>query len=419
MLRLRLDWIDRDGKLLILAGGVQAFALGYLAHVLPDYLRALGSSAIFFGFLLSAGAVGGLLFTLVIIIIAERVGRRRMLVLVTLMASAAGAGLALTGNYTLLLAFAFLGAMGRGNAGLQPTRPLWQASLTDTAPPNKRTDLFAVYYIALFVAGFLGSTASTMLEVSLFDFGFSEILKLRAMIVVFVVLLLVVAFLYNRVSSAVEAPTEARKPVNPFKLPSRRVIFTLSGLLGLNTLAAAVILQSVAIHSIINWSEEERWDTLIVNVWSSFLSAVLVIPALWLAAKIANRFGLVKTLVFTQMSAALFVIPVAFVPAVGLSVLFRMLYSVLGRMSTPLRASYIMAVVAPEERVAMAGIVILGITFLEAVGSLFGAVLTPIVPVIIPLFAGAALAIASNLALYRMFRHVKPPEEAERAASDT
>ena len=415
MRRLRLDWIDRDGKLLILAGCVRASALGYLVGVLPGYMSALGAGAIYYGFLLTAGAIGALLLTLLVIIITERVGRRRLLVVFTLIASAAGAGMVLTGNHVLLLAFAFIGALGRGSDDLQPTRPLWQASLTNTAYPNKRTDLFAVYYIALIVAGFLGGTVSTALEGSLNFLDISEIIELRAMILVFVVLMLVAALLYSRVSSEVEASAEARKLMNPFKLPSRRVIFTLAGLFGLNSLAGAMLLQSVFIHWIINWSEEERREMLLLVLSAGLLSAVLVVPALWLAAKMANRFGLVNTLVITQMPAALLMIPAAFVPLGGLGVL----YSFLERLSAPLRASYIMAVVAPEERVAMAGIVILGITFLEAVGSLFGAVLTPIVPVIIPLFAGAALAIASNLALYRMFRHVKPPEEAERAASDT
>ncbi len=414
MLRLRLDWIDRDGKLLILAGGVQAFALGYLVGVLPGYMSALGAGAIYYGFLLTAGAIGALLLTLLVIIITERVGRRRLLVVFTLIASAAGAGMVLTGNHVLLLAFAFIGALGRGSDDLQLTRPLWQASLTNTAYPNKRTDLFAVYYIALIVAGFLGGTVSTALEGSLNFLDISEIIELRAMILVFVVLMLVAALLYSRVSSEVEAPAEARKLMNPFKLPSRRVIFTLAGLFGLNSLAGAMLLQSVFIHWIINWSEEERREMLLLVLSAGLLSAVLVVPALWLAAKMANRFGLVNTLVITQMPAALLMIPAAFVPLGGLGVL----YSFLERLSAPLRASYIMAVVAPEERVAMAGITILGMSFLGVVGSGIGLVFTHSVPIIIPLFIGGLLATAANLALYRLFRNVRPPEEMERAASD-
>ena len=415
MSALRFDWIDRDGKLLILAECVRAVAMGYLVGVLPGYMSALGTSATYYGFLLTAGAIGALLLTLLVIIITERVGRRRLLVMFMLIASAAGAGMVLTGNHVLLLAFAFIGALGRGSDDLQPTRPLWQASLTNTVPANKRTDLFAVYYIALIVAGFLGGSASTALEVSLYFLDISEIFEFRAMILVFVILMLVAALLYSRVSSEVEAPAEARKLVNPFKLPSRRVIITLAGLFGLNSLAGAMLLQSVFIHWIINWSEEERRSMLLFVLSAGLLSAVLVVPALWLAAKIANRFGLVNTLVITQMPAALLMIPAAFVPVGDLSAL----YSFLERLSSPLRASYIMAVVAPEERVAMAGITILGMSFLGVVGSGFGAVLAHYAPIIIPLFIGGLLAIASNLALYLMFRNVKPPEEMERVASDT
>ena len=160
-------------------------------------------------------------------------------------------------------------------------------------------------------------------------------------------------------------------------------------------------------------------EMLFTNLSAAFLSGVLGVPALWLAAKIANRFGLVKTLVFTQMLSPLFFISTVFVPLGGLGVLLLVMYYILGLMSVPLRASYIMGVVAPGERVAMAGIVILGMSFLGMFGPMFGGLLAAIVPIAIPLFAGAALVIVANAALYRIFRNVRPPEEMERAASDT
>ena len=66
----------------------------------------------------------------------------------------------------------------------------------------------------------------------------------------------------------------------------------------------------------------------------------------------------------------------------------------------------------------MAGIVFLGMSFLGMFGPLLGGFLVDIAPMAIPLFAGAALVIVANAALYRIFRNVKPPEETERAALD-
>ncbi len=410
MRRLRLDWINRDGKLLILAGclsaGVpRAFNLG-----------DTGASATQSGLIFLAAGVVGLFVTLLVVVFAEKVGRRRLMVAFTLTLAAATAASALTDSLLVLLPFVFLGALSRAGGGIQSLHALLQASLADTAPPNKRTDLYAVYHIAEQLIYF--PLLLVLAPIALFSFLFdlSEIYVDKAWATASVLLLLVAAFLYSRVSSAVEAPLEARRPMNPFKLPSRRVIFTLAGLFGLNIFASNLLFQSVTLHLNINWSAK---DVFLVNLSTFPLFVLLGIPALWLAAKIANRFGLVNTLALTQMAAPLFFIPAAFVPPGGLSVLFRTLYIVLGQMGVPLRASYMMGVVAPEERVAAAGIIFLVMGFLGWPAPVFGAYFADTDQIIIPLFVGGLLAIGANLALYRMFRNVKPPEEAERLVADT
>ena len=426
MLRLRLDWIDRDGKLLILAGCVHAVAIGLAGVVSVSDLIDGGSFPTWRLALFVWGGILSLPLMLSVLLFAEKVGRRRLLVVLTLMSAAAVAALVLTSNILLLLPFVFLGSLSRGGDSSHPIRALWMASLADTAPPHKRTDLYAVYHIALEVYSFFGALASITVTLFgaiflwvLFDLNGAYLTKaLLISSVLSVLLLLFEGFLYSRLSPGVEAPAEARKPVNPFKLPSRRLMFKLSGLLGLNALAMNLILSSVAIHSSINWSEEGWKDTFLTSLSAVTLSAVFVLPALWLAAKIANRFGLVKTLVSTQMLWALFFVVATFVPSGILGVLLQMLYLVLVQMSVPLLASYIMGVVAPGERVAMAGVVLLGMRFLGMLGSVFGPLLAVSVPIAIALFAGAALVIVANAALYRLFRNVKPPEEMERVASD-
>ena len=85
-----------------------------------------------------------------------------------------------------------------------------------------------------------------------------------------------------------------------------------------------------------------------------FLSQVLSAISLWLAAKIANRIGLLNTMVFTHIPSSIFLIAVVFAPTGWLAVLFWQLRSFLGQMDVPTRESYTMAIVRPEERVAVA-----------------------------------------------------------------
>lgn len=406
---LRLDWIDRDGKLLILAGSVSSVAP--VASSLGDTEASSGQAVLNF----LVGGIGGVLVTLLVVIFAERIGRRRLLVLLTLTTAAAAVASVLTSNWFILLPFIAIGALSRGGSDIQSVHALQRATLASTAPPNRRTDLYAVYFIAEALAylPLLLIFAPYLLFSALSGLNDTYVDVARAM--ASVLLLLIAALLYRRVSSAVEAPLEARRPMNPFKLPSRRVIFTLAGLFGLNTLATTMLFQSMFMY----WSLEDGVGLVLTNLAALSLSGIISIPALWLAAKIANRFGLVKILALTQMSAALFFVVAAFIPVVGFIVLFRTLYVVLGQMGIPLRTSYMMGVVAPEERVAAAGIIFLMGGFLGWPGPVLAAFFSDIGQIATSLLVGNLLLVVANAAFYFVFRNVKPPEEAERVALDT
>ena len=118
-----------------------------------------------------------------------------------------------------------------------------------------------------------------------------------------------------------------------------------------------------------------------------------------------------------RRSAELFLIAAAFAPTAALAVLFWQLRSFLGQMDVPARTSYIMAVVGPEERVAMAGIHIVGRSVSGIGGPSVATALWQAVSASAPLIGCAVLKIAYDITLYFMFRNVKPPEEAEKAAS--
>jgi MFS family permease len=146
-----------------------------------------------------------------------------------------------------------------------------------------------------------------------------------------------------------------------------------------------------------------------------FLSHVLTAVSLWLAAKISNRFGLLNTMVFTHIPSSFFLIAAAFAPTAWAAILFWQLRSFLGQMDTPARDSYTMAVVGPEERVAMASIHMVGRSATGAVGPSATTALWSVFSAGVPLVSAAVLKIAYDLTLYAMFRNVRPPEEIERA----
>ena len=79
--------------------------------------------------------------------------------------------------------------------------------------------------------------------------------------------------------------------------------------------------------------------------WTGALSAL----SYFAAAGIADRIGLINTMVFTHLPANL-CLDVPFAPSLPLAIALLLVRSALSQMDVPTRTSYVMAVVAPEGR---------------------------------------------------------------------
>ena len=243
--------------------------------------------------------------------------------------------------------------------------------------------------------------------------GMSTVSAYKAMFLGFASLQAVGALLYLLLSPGAEGGAAERRWVNPLGLPSRRIIFTLTGLFGFDHFAGSLMMQSLIAY----WFSSRFGIQLGSLALLFFFSHLLSEASLWLSAKIANRVGLINTMVFSQIPAGLLLVAVALAPTAWLVVLFWQLRSFLGSMDQPTRDSYTMAVVGPDERVAMASMHVVGRSMSGTVGPSVGAILWNSISASTPLIASGMLKIAYALSLYFMFRNVRPPEEAVEAES--
>ena len=132
------------------------------------------------------------------------------------------------------------------------------------------------------------------------------------------------------------------------------------------------------------------------------------------AARIARRFGLVNTMVFTHLPSNVLLILVPVMPSLPLAIAVLLLRFSLSQMDVPTRQSYVMAVVDPDERSAAAGV--------TGIARTTGAALSPALsaPLVasanlaaVPFYLAGGLKIVYDLLLYRAFRTVRPPEERD------
>jgi MFS family permease len=408
-----LPWVSRDGKLIILTRGLRIFAQGSIAVLLAIYLGKIGFSLVDIGAFFSIGVAGSAVLAFVVSLIAEKIRRKRLLIFFALVAAASGLALIFSTSFPVLVLFVFLGSM-TGNAGAGPSGPLFpleQASLAGAAPAEKRTDLFALYGIAATAGSAIGALAAGLPDFFQRSFGLGELESFKIIFGGYVAILVIASIIYIFLSPAIEVHVSQPRWTNPFKLPSRKLIFTLVGLFCIDRFSGSMVIQSLVAY----WFST-RFDIRLSELgFIFFISYVLEAFSIWLAARIAHRFGLLNTMVFTHIPSSLFLIAATFAPVGWLAVLFWQLRSLVGSMDVPTRDSYTMAIVSPEERVAMASIHVVGGSITSTAGPSFSSLLWNTFSAQVPFLLAGIIKIGYDLTLYSVFRNVKPPEEIAKS----
>ena len=406
-----LSWMSRDAWLITSARGARTFSQSFISIIMALYLEELGFGLVEIGAILTAGILGISSFAVVVGLVSERVGRRRFLIIFSLLAAMCGLAMYWVETFIPLMIIGFVGSLsGGGSAGESPAQPLEVAILPDTGPQERRTDIFAIYTIVARTGTFLGALAAGLPVLFQDALGMSVLPSFKVMFLAFAVCQLAGAMLYAFVSSKAEGVVTNQQWQNPFKLPSRRRIFTLTGLYSLDTFTTSMLIQSLVAY----WFHTKFGLTLESLALVFALSHLLTACSLWMAAKIANRIGLLNTMVFTHIPSSLFLLAAAFAPTATLAIVFWQCRAFLAQMDVPTKDSYTMAVIRPEERVAMASIHLVGRSAAGAVGPTVTTAMWNVMAAWTPLVGSALMKIGYDLALYGMFRNVRPPEEEER-----
>jgi len=389
---------------------VRLFAYGLASVVLVLHLGAAGVDEARVGLLITLTLLGDTAVSLLVTTRADRAGRRRMLVLGALLMVGAGAAFAATVSFPLLAAAATLGVLSPSGNEVGPFLPIEQAALAQELEPGRRTGLFAWYQLTGAVATAAGALAGGVSAEALQRAGASPLASYRAVFAAYAAAGLVVAALAARLSPRVEASGGGARLGGPALglHRSRRVVLRLAALFSVDAFAGGFVVQSF-----VAWWFHERFGAGPALLGGIFFGANLLAGVSALsAAAVARRFGLVNTMVFTHLPSNVLLVLVPLMPTLPLAVAVLLLRFAISQMDVPTRQSYTLAVVEPDERSAAAG--------LTGIARTVGAALSPLAAG--PLYASAALAslpfavagalkIVYDLALWRSFRNLPPPEE--------
>jgi MFS family permease len=399
---------QRDITLLFSTRIIRLFCYGFLSVVLALYLTETGFNEKMVGLLFTLTLAGDAGITLWLTTGADRLGRRKTLLIGALLMAGAGGVFVITHNIVILMAAAIIGVISPSGNEIGPFLSVEQAGLTELIPNEKRTNIFAWYNMVGSFATATGALAGGWLAQILQGNGWTQLESYRLVLMGYGLggLVLVVLFLF--VSPAIEVThiAEAKHALGLHQ--SRKIVLKLSVLFALDAFAGGLVVQSMIAY----------WFHVKFGVESGVLGSIFFganvlagISAL-LAAPLAARIGLINTMVFTHIPSNILLMLVPLMPNLPLAIGILLARFSISQMDVPTRQSYTMAVVAPDERSAASGVTAIA----RSIGASLSPSLTGVlfsIPALFsaPLFLAGGLKIVYDLLLFREFRAVKPPEE--------
>jgi MFS family permease len=394
---------------LLLAKGLRAFGDGFVSLLLPVYLLELGFSPLQVGIIATATLFGSGILTLLVGLHAYRFPLRTLLLAATVLMAATGIGFATVADFWPLLVIAIVGTLNPSSGDVSVFLPLEHAVLSRVVADKDRTATFARYSLVGAVLGALGSLAAVVPGNMVAAFGFSTKASIQIMFAGYAVLGLLAACAYwslPRAQAGDAAPVKA--PLGP----SRKTVYVLAGLFSLDAFGGGFVVQSM----VALWLFQRHGLSVAAAGEIFFWTGLLTAASYLVAVRIADRIGLVNTMVFTHLPANLCLVLIPFMNELGWVIALLFIRSALSQMDVPTRSSYVMAVVTPAERPAAASVTSVPRSLASALGPFLSGYLLGLSAFGWPLIAAGGLKIVYDLLLLSLFRHVKPPEETPPGA---
>lgn len=389
---------------LLWARGLRSCADGYVSNLLPVYLSALGMNALQVGVIATATLLGSGILSLWVGTLARRYSYRSLLLAAAILMAGTGAAFATASDFWPLLLIAFVGTLNPSSGDVSVFLPLEHALLSQEAEDRRRTSVFAVYSLTGTLAAACGSLLAGAPEPLAQVLGTGTGTVLQMMFVLYGIAGLFAAIIYLGLPT--QPPGAAKAPVAPLA-QSKKLVYTLSLLFCLDAFGGGFIVQSLLALWLFQKFQLSASMAGAIFFWSGLLTALSYLAAV----RLAGRFGLVNTMVFTHLPSSLLLIAIPFMPTLGSALVLLFARSALSQMDVPTRGSYVMAIVPQHERPAAASMTSVPRSLAAATSPVLAGYLLGMSNFGWQLLIAGTLKIVYDLLLYFLFRNVKPPEE--------
>ena len=389
----------RDYRLLLSIRLLRSFGFGFVPVLLGLRFEQRGLGAGQLGAALAVGVLAAALSGLPLAVLAARLGRRPVLAAIGLLMALTGADLALATQPVLLVLAGVTGMLGASGADLGPFLAIEQAALVDSVPDQRRNRAFGRYSLtgglAVAAGGLLASLGTSPARVEMLFLLFAALGALTATTSLFL-----------------SPETAAASPGPIISRASARPLAGLAALFGLDALGGGLVLQTVIAY----------WLHIRFGAGSALLGPSFALIALVqagsyeVASRLADRIGLVRTMVFTHLPSNVLLMLVPFSPNLAVALALLTVRFSLAQMDVPARQAYVASIVPPGERAGALALMGAVRGVMQAAGPLIAGVAIQAAAAGLPFLLAGGLKISYDLGLYAAFSQRPGGHETPRGS---
>jgi len=404
-----LETLQRDVLVLMASRGIRAFAFSYLGVVFAIYLSQLGYSTVTIGLVISTASASGAVLTALWGFLSDRFGRKKILMLLAALTMVSNLIYVFFSHLVFILSAVIIanvgaGGSGGGGAGGGPFSPVEQALLAEKCTAENRNRIFSTNAFVGSLMGSLGALVSGLPQDLQENWGWQPVASYKPLFALTILFSIVLIFAYSTINEH-HVPRK-REKTNP-RRTARSGFVTKIALLGMvDNLGAGLV------GPLISYWFFRRFGVELKSLGFMFFLSYFFAALSFLAAPVlARHMGVVKTMAFSHGLASLIYLFLPLAPSFSIAAAMTVVRSFLAYMDNPLRSSFIMGIVRPEDRGSAAGITTLSRHVPVAVSPTLSAYLMQSFSLNVPIFIGGFLQLLHDCVFYFLFRNVKPPEE--------
>lgn len=392
----------------MISRGVRAFAFSYLGVIFTIYLSQLGYSTMTVGFVVTTAYAASAVLTALWGYLSDRYGRKNILMLLAALTIVSNLIYMFSSHLFFIIAAVIIanvgaGGSGAGGQGGGPMSPVEQALLAEKCSAENRNKVFAANAFVGSMSGSLGALLSGLPQHLQEQWSWPAIDSYKPLFALTILFSIVLIFAYSRID---EHHVYRKREKKTLATKANKFVLKMSLLGMVDNLGGGLISPLLAYWFFLRYGVELK-----SLGFMFFLSYLLAAMSFLTAPIIARKIGIVRTMAFSHGLASLIWLCLPLAPTFAIAATLTVIRSYLAYMDNPLRSSFIMGVVRPEDRGAAAGLTTLSRHVPVTISPTLSAYMMQAFALHVPILIGGSLQLFHDCVFYYMFRNVKPPEE--------